>query len=56
MKIKSIWGVVLYWSKKDTLKETLIEVVNNHANLEGADLRGIDFEETYSTRQDKKNQ
>ena len=43
LQILSKTGAVLYESEKTTLKEAVVEAVNNEANLYGADLREADL-------------
>jgi len=43
MKIKSIYGNILFESTKKTIKETLVQAVIRDANLRSADLRFTDL-------------
>ena len=45
IQIKSIWGTILFEYEKEnnTMKDTLIEAIRQHANLRGANLRGANL-------------
>jgi hypothetical protein len=43
MKIKSIYGNILFESTKKTIKETLVQAVIRGADLRGADLKYADL-------------
>ncbi len=43
MKIKNIYGEVIYTSDKETFKEAVVEAVNKKANLWNADLRNANL-------------
>ena len=43
MEIKNIYGAVIYTSKKETIREAVINANSEWANLKGADLEGADL-------------